>query len=264
MTRAFYDDEIAIYLGEGMDPQTDWMNDYVRDMWVYAKETYGYFGEDPRIYVFVHKDSDPGYATINDYFEGRIGYRNVLTLGGSWDWSSFSDTGLEVITHEMAHIIEGANNRVAESPSFQFWGDSKWAEIFIYDTYKAIGEDEWAQEWFDKMQTNKGGFQFEDAYAFRDWFYPIYEEYGGAQVYDKYFELLAECFPQKDIEVENGETAKEHARRANAGEVLHFFSGAAGENLSEQFDTAFGLTSEVQSQLEQAQNELTCANTYQN
>ena len=54
VTRVFYDDEIAVYFGAGMDPTVDWMNDHIRDTWRYMKETYGSFGPDPRMYVIAH------------------------------------------------------------------------------------------------------------------------------------------------------------------------------------------------------------------
>ncbi len=261
VTRSFYNDEIAVYFGEGMDPGVDWMNGYIEEVWKYIKQTYGYFGPDNRIYVVAHADPAFNYATINNRFESGFGYRNVIDLGGAWDWSNPERINYEVITHELAHIVEGGNNDTKESPSFQFWGDSKWADIFIYDVYMKLGRTEWAADWFDQMQTSTGGYN--DAFAFRDFYYPLYEQFG-IEVYDRYFKLLTECFPTKEITVANGATAREHSRRANPGEILYYFSAAAGESVLSQFTTAFGWTNENEAQLSQAQADFGgCADGYQ-
>jgi len=67
-------------------------------------------------------------------------------------------------------------------------------------------------------------------YWFKDWFYPIWLNYGQSTVLKNFFELLAEHFHQY-----NGE----YARKLNMGEFLHFWSGAAGVNLKPLAITAF-------------------------
>ena len=257
VTRIYYDNEIAVYFGEGMNPSVTWMNDYIKMVWQYIKRTYGSFGPDPRIYVVAHKNPAYNYATINNRFDAGFGYRNVIDLGGSWDWENPQQVNYEVITHELAHIVEGGGKNTKESPSFEFWGDGPWPEIFIYDAYKAIGRDAWAQNWFERMQQNKGGHygQGRDYYFFRDWFYPIYDQYGGAKVFDRYLTLLSENFPKKDITVKDGAPAKEYSRRANFGEVLHFMSAAAGTDLQAQYAEAFGWTNERATELQQARKQ---------
>jgi hypothetical protein len=260
VTRVYYDDEIAVYFGAGMDRRVTWMNGYIRNVWKYMKKTYGYFGPDPRIYVVAHKNPQYDYATINTRFDSGFGYRNVIDLGGSWDWNNPEQVNYEVITHELAHIVEGGSKNTKESPSFEFWSDGPWPEIFIYDVYKALGRNAWAQDWFDRMKDNTNGHFFgdEEYYFFRDWFYPIYSKYGGAKVFDKYFALLSQCFPKMDIEVANGKTAKEYARRATFGEVLHFMSGAAGVNLKTQYTKAFGWDAKIAGEFSKAQRDFSC------
>ena len=50
-----------------------------------------------------------------------------------------------MITHEIGHIVESCAFNTLESPAYPIWGDSKWAEIFQYDVYKALGWSEKAQ-----------------------------------------------------------------------------------------------------------------------
>ncbi len=260
VTRVYYDNEIAVYFGEGMNPKVNWMNAYIKDAWVYMKKTYGSFGPDPRIYVVAHKNPAFDYATVSTRFDASFGYRNVIDLGGSWDWQNPEQINYEVITHELAHIVEGGSKNTKESPSFEFWSDGPWPEIFIYDVYKALGRDAWAKSWFEQMQTSTNGHFFGNGeyYFFRDWFYPIYKEYGGAAVFNRYFTLLSQCFPKMDIKVGGGQTAKEYARRATYGEVLHFFSGAAGVNLKAQYTEAFGWDTTVEREFREAQQSFAC------
>jgi hypothetical protein len=253
--RVAFDDHIAVYFGEAMDRKVDWMNEYIRDAWRYMKRTYGSFGGDGRIYVVAHKNTAFNYATINNRFDRGFGYRNVIDLGGSWDWHKPAQLNFEVITHELAHIVEGASKNTKESPAFEFWGDGPWPEIFIYDVYVKLGKREWAEDWFNRMLTSKNGHYGgpKSYFFFRDWFYPIYSKHGGVAVFDRYFSLLAKHFPKKDIEVEGGAKAKEYARRATFGEVLHFFSAAANADLREQYKKAFGWDDKIETEWQKAQ-----------
>lgn len=242
VTRVAFDQEIAVYFGEGMDPNVRWMNSYIKDVWRYMKRTYGSFGPDPRIYVVAHANKEFNYATINNRFDMGFGFRNVIDLGGAWNWQSPAQLNYEVITHELAHIVEGASKDTKESPTFEFWGDGPWPEIFIYDVYTKLGKKEWAANWHERMQTSRNSHYAgkDKFYFYRDWFFPIYDQHGGAQVFDRYFTLLSKHFPKKEIEVADGAKAKEYARRATFGEVLHFMSAAARKDLRAQYTKAFG------------------------
>jgi len=255
--RVFYDDQVAVYFGEGMDRKVHWMNDYIRRVWQYMKSAYGPFGGDGRIYVVAHTNKAFNYATINNRFDSGFDYRNVIDLGGAWDWQHPSQLNYEVITHELAHIVEGACKDTKESPSFEFWGDGPWAEIFIFDVYSKIGKEEWAQDWFNRMLTSQNGHYGDSKryYFFRDWFYPIYARYGGVAVFNRYFTFLSKHFPKKDIVGSRSVVEREYARRATFGEVLHFFSAAANADLREQYKRAFGWDEKIESQWKAARKD---------
>ena len=51
-------------------------------------------------------------------------------------WDHFS---IDMVSHEIGHIVETANNSVEESPAFEMWKDSKWIEFYQYDLYMALG-----------------------------------------------------------------------------------------------------------------------------
>ena len=253
----YFDDEIAVYFGQGMNPEVNWMNDYIKQAWIYIKEQYGYFGPDNRIYVVAHKNAAYNFATINTRFDSGFGFRNVIDLGGAWDWENPQRVNYEVITHELAHIVEGGSKDIGGgSPSFIFWADGPWPEIFMYDVYNGIGREDWAEDWLQRIlvntNTHLGGS--EQFYFFRDWFYPIYEENGGVTVYNDYFTILSEHFYKRPIEVQNGEIANQYARRTTFGEVLHFFSAASKTDQRQRYESTFGWSEQRERELYEAQH----------
>jgi hypothetical protein len=82
------------------------------------------------------------------------------------------------------------------------------------------------------MQGTTDNFPQANTQWFKNWFYPIYNQYGGSAVLNKFFKLVAAHFPK------NGN--KQFTRDMNWGEFIHFWSGAAGVNLKPLATTAFG------------------------
>ena len=121
-------------------------------------------------------------------------------------------------------------------------------EIYIYDVYRGLGRDEFADKWRDEMLGGVDNFPREGTHWFRDWFYPIYDQYGQTEVLNRYFTLLAENFRKK----RNG---VDYDGRMNWGEFVHFWSGAAGTNLKPQATKAFGWSDEWEAQFQQAQRD---------
>lgn len=255
--RVALDSEIAVYFGEGMDPKVNWMNEYIRQVWRYMRRTYGSFGPEGRIYVVAHTNRAYNYATINNRFDEGFGFRNVIDLGGAWDWKAPTQLNYEVITHELSHIVEGGSKDTKESPSYEFWGDGPWAEIFNYDVFTKLGRKDHAADWFRRLQTSQnthygGGKRY---FFFRDWFYPIYSQHGGIATFDRYFMLLSRYFPKKEITVGGGAKAHEYARRATYGEVLHFFCAASRFDLRQQYAKAFGWDAKIEAEWNQARRD---------
>jgi len=135
------------------------------------------------------------------------------------------------VTHEIAHVVEGASKGIHNSPAFPIWGDSKWAEIFNYDVYKSLGMDSDATRWYNMMITGSDNFPKPNTFWFRDWFYPIYSQNGESQVLNNFFVVLSQNFPK------NGNN---YSRDMNMGEFVHFWSGACGKNLQPLAENAFG------------------------
>ncbi|SEL73482.1 hypothetical protein SAMN05444354_10840 [Stigmatella aurantiaca] len=245
VTRVFQDNDVAIYFDKDVDRSITWPNAYVGAVWRYTKKTYGHFGASPHLYAIFHTAKYSG-GHPSTYFDTSHDSRNVIDVGSNATnaWISGAGNDLDLVTHEVAHIVEGASKGIQRSPAFGIWGDSKWAEIFNYDVYLALGRTADANRWFNLMQNATDNFPRANTHWFRDWFHPIYKNYGGATVLNRYFVLLAQYLPK------NGSA---YARDLNWGEFVHFWSGAAGVNLKTLATSAFGWPVEWENQFVQAQ-----------
>ncbi|PKD20391.1 hypothetical protein APR41_14020 [Salegentibacter salinarum] len=247
LTRIHYTDDLAVYYDEDVDTTITWPKEYLDKVWVYVKNVYGDFGDDPRLYAIFHTGKySGGHPSV--YMDESHDYRNVVDCG-PYDWKERKpEAGLSMVIHEIGHIVEGATNGVKENPAWEIWKDSKWAEIFIYDVYKGVGDEEFAQQTYDDMMGTYDDFPQENTQWFKDWFFPIYSNYGESEVLKSFYDLLYEHFPKKDND-------KAFARRMNMGEFIHFWSGAAKTNLQAQAEKAFGWTDEWETQFKKAQSD---------
>jgi hypothetical protein len=242
LNRKFYDNDVAVYYDNDVSSSVTWPYTFVGDVWRYVKNVYGSFGSDPHLFAIYHTNKYSG-GHPSTYFDASHDNRNVIDVGPG-PWTSGGTGGdLDITTHEVAHIVEGASKGIHGSPAFPIWGDSKWAEIFIYDVYLKLGKTSEATRWYNQMQSSTATFPVAGTHWFRDWFYPIYNNYGGTQVLNRFFTMLAQYFPK------NGNS---YSRDMNWGEFIHFWSGAAGVSLKPLATAAFGWTTDFETQFNQA------------
>jgi hypothetical protein len=90
-----------------------------------------------------------------------------------------------------------------------------------------------AERVYNQFINGSDSFPQAGTYWFRDWFYPLWEDHGGAQVMANFFHLVGEHF-------EGGSM--------NWGEYVHFTSAAAGTDLKALATEAFGWPAERESQ----------------
>ncbi len=241
---SYYNDDVAIYYDKDMDTTVTWPDSYETALWCYVKSVYGNFGKENRLYCVYHEGKYAG-GHPSTYFDSSHDYRNVTDCGPG-PWSDSTGYNLDEVTHECGHIVEGASNGVHGSPAFALWEDSKWNEIFIYDVYIGLHMNTQAVRWYQQMQTQTDNFPAPNTQWFKNWFYPIWKNYGNNKVLAKFFKLLSLYFPR------NG---NEYARDMNWGEFVHFWSGAAGVNLKGQAAKAFGWPADWQTEFLQAQKD---------
>lgn len=243
LSRVYFNSEVAIYFDKDVSRSITWPNSFFTKAWQYVKKVYGSFGNEGRLYVIFHTNKYGG-GHPHTYFDQAGDYRNVIDCG-PYSWTSGTGDELNMPVHEIAHIVELASKSISGSPAFPVWGDSKWAEIFIYDVYKGLGMTNEAQQWYNSMIKGNDNFPRAGTQWFKNWFYPIYTMNGptmGSWTLNRYFELVAKYFPK------NG---KRYARDMNMGEFVNFWSGAVGYNLKDLATKAFGWNDEYQKQFEQ-------------
>lgn len=243
LTRVFYDDDIVIYYDDLIDPSVTWTFDFVGDVWRYVKE---YYQCTPDLRLYAIFSGESGASTAWYYYSDAFDFNNtIVVLSG--DLAGEGDIIKDVILHEMFHVVEtvafGAHSGSAGYGVYPdgIWGDSHFAPIFLYDIYRVFGMTRFAERWKNEMAGIKWNKPIPDTYWSRDWFLPIYEQYGEGAVLREFFKLVAEHFP--------------HGRKLNFGEFIHFFSGAAGANLKELGQNAFGWNDTFESEWNAAHEE---------
>ena len=177
------------------------------------------------------------------FFDASHEYRNVADCGtGNWD-----ESAVDLPSHEIGHIVEGANNGVHESPGFDLWHDSKWIELDQYDLDVGLGMKQEAQRVFDKFTAQTADFCRAGTHWFRDFLYPAWRDNGKSKLMASFFRLLAAHFPQEP----EGNHPK-YSRKLNWGEFLHFISAAAGHDLRPLARKAFDGPADREQQFQQA------------
>jgi hypothetical protein len=254
VTRVYYDSILAVYYDKDVSRTINWPFSFIKDVWQYTRKTYGYnFGTDPRLFAIFHTGKYSGGHPAY-YYDAGYDNRNVIDCGSSLAnaWAGGSGNDLDLVTHEVGHIVEGAANGTKGSPAFSLWKDSKWMEIYIYDVYKGLGKTADADRWFNMMNNTVDNFPRANTQWFKNWFYPVYNQHGGSQVLNKFFKLLAAHFPK--------DGNQKFTRDMNWGEFIHFWSGAAGANLKGLATTAFGWPASWETEFNNARTQFNMIN----
>jgi len=249
LTRVAYNNEVVIYFDNNMERTITWPLAFMTEVWKYTKSVYGNFGKENRLYCVFHRKNYSGGRTGN-IFDDQDDYRSLADVATDGSFEKPVEWNIDAIVHEVGHIVEGSVYGVHESPAYTVWGDSKWAEIFQYDVYLNIGKPAEAERLKTQYMAQADNFPAAGTMWFKNWFYPIYTNYGKSKVLANYFKLLSVHFPKKTIS-----SGVEYTRRMNLGEFIHFFSGAAGVSLKAQATTAFGWTSTTDAQFNKAKQD---------
>ncbi|KAI9102842.1 hypothetical protein DFS34DRAFT_412846 [Phlyctochytrium arcticum] len=257
LTRVSCNSDIALYLDNDMLASANgmnrtWVSPFATDVWQYMKKTYGgcadvkppttdkigtceRFG-DPKPMLFVAHKGKYGGGTVRSRFDEVSQYRNFVDIAYT-GWNESDDELRDVIVHEFCHHVEGSSRGTHESPAFDIWGDSMWAQYCIFDYYTTTGNTRlaeraltrWTPSTFDRPQ---GAVK---ATWFKDWFHPLWTDFKGPQAMVNFFTLLADNFPVR----KTSDGYNTYTRRMTIGEFVHFTSAAAGKDLRDRAKTAF-------------------------
>ena len=159
LLRLYHSDEhCAIYVDPDVRrAEVRWLPRFINVTWQYSKATYGdAFGFDPRIYS-IHHAGRHGGGHAGYYVSPVHDYHNVSDCGLD-TWREGNALARELPAHEIGHSVESANNGVHGSPAYEIWGDSKWAEFYIYDLYTALGMNREAKGVYRRFTGNTDDF----------------------------------------------------------------------------------------------------------
>lgn len=240
--RQYFDVSAAVYYDPEVDRSIEWPFTFFSDSWGYIVENYGTYGQNSLLYVVGHGEADKS-SFYKTHFEEDAENRSLIDL--PIVSTEAAGTTLDAPVALMAQIVENSSNGVHKSPAAAVWGD-KFTEIFTYDLYVNLGLDAEAERVKAAFEANATAYPNADTYWFRDWFLPIYENYNGGITLNNFFKILAANYPIDGTD---------YARDMTLGELVHFFSGATGEDLEPLAVTAFGFDDANQNELLQARAE---------
>ncbi|GAU97097.1 hypothetical protein RvY_08450 [Ramazzottius varieornatus] len=244
LERVYFDKDIAVYYDSAVDRGITWPFKYIGDIWRYTKQTYGNFSPDNRLFAVLHHGRYHG-AHMSTHTSATHDFRTLIDGGVPDDqgWATGPawrrHEGLEavdILVNEIGVIVEHSAKGVMGSPARPIW-KNVWAELFAFDVFTATGRQEDADRIYSLAIEKKvllRGLPFK---LFESWFYPIYKNYGGAKVMNKFLTLLSENFPKETL----GNKWSRYSRDLNYGELVHFWNGATGVNLKNLADVAFPL-----------------------
>ena len=240
--RQYFDVSAAVYYDAEVDRAIEWPFNFFSNSWAYVVENYGTYGEKSLLYVIGHGESDSPtyYKTI---FDDDAGNRSLIDLPITT--TEGSGATLDVASALMAQVVEHSSNGVHKSPAAAVWGDT-YNQIFTYDLYVNLGLEAEAERVKTAFSATSVNYPNAETFWFRDWFLPIYETYNGGITLNNFFKVLAANYPIDGTD---------YARDMNLGELVHFFSGATGEDLEPLAESAFGFDDTNKNELLQARAE---------
>eukprot|EP01136_Pigoraptor_vietnamica_P024418 Opistho-1_new@77448 len=197
LNRIHYDTSVVVYYDGDVKPAVTWPKTYMAEAWNYTKKNYGKFGDDSRLFVIYHAGKYGG-GHPGTYLTDGHDFRNVTDCGsnGFDAWLTGVDNDIDLSTHEIGHIVEGASKGVKESPAFDIWHDSKWMEIYQYDVYLGLNRTADAQRWYNKMMLVSDNFPRQGTQWFKNWFLPIYTNYGQVKALNGFFYFIVVAFSE--------------------------------------------------------------------
>lgn len=218
LTRVYYDDCIALYFDPDVPAAAkDWLVPFLDKSWSYSLSAYGKLGTE-RIYVVVHQGR---YSGGHSATYGEASHDNHATIDMGSD--SWTQPQYDLPAHLLGFLVdtEGAHTKFG-APKAAHYGNEGFPLIYKYDLYQALGLTTVASQALSDFNGISSSQPYPNTFWFRDWFYPVWKDHGGAQVFASYQNLLQKYYPTD---------ADKWMPTMNYGQYFHFMSGAAGVDL---------------------------------
>jgi hypothetical protein len=232
--RQYFDNNVAVYYNDAVPRPLEWPYQFLSKTWEHVTDTYGDFGNDNRLYAVFHHQSPAPY--VGTVFNSQSGNRSLFDIG--FNGYEINSTNTDNALLAVSKIVETSSNAHSGAVAGEIWGNT-FSQLFLYDAYTHLQMPTEANRIFNMYNTMTANFPKENTYWFRDWYYPIYTQYGSEAV-GNFFKIVAQYYPT---------TGNSYSHDMNMGEFVHFFSGATHVDLLPLATTAFGWNDEWQSQL---------------
>ena len=225
LLRQSFTNPVAVYYDAEVDRNITWPFNFYTSAWGYATRTYGSFGPNNYLHIVGHGEEKSTF--IRTYLDTLSGSRNIIDFPILNN--EITPESVDTSIYLMGELVENANNSVEGSPAAAIW-KNKFQELFMYDFYLSNEMQADAERVKAKFLESSVDFPKPDTFWFRDWFLPLYENYEGATTMRKFFNLVAANYPINGISYQGDMTL---------GEMVHFFSGATGDDLEAMAIEAF-------------------------
>lgn len=218
---------VGVFYDADVDREIEWPLSFYGKIWPEILSKYGFFGNGASLHVVGHGDAAAPTFSGN-YLQTETENKNVIDL-------PITELELTAQTSDLSlkllgQLVEGGNNRANGAPATTVWGES-FVEIFTYDMYMALDLEADAERVKTAYLESTSNLPVAGTNWFQDWLLPIYENYNGIGIFSNFFSTIAEFYPT------NGGS---YVSDFTVGEFIHFWSGAAGDDLQPMFEEAFG------------------------
>ncbi|KAI9098046.1 hypothetical protein DFS34DRAFT_593534 [Phlyctochytrium arcticum] len=257
LTKVYCNHDVAIYYDDDMRAlnrsQTRWVGPFMTEVYRFLKTSYGscsvardipppmgpgceQFGLPKPLFVYCHENKLLG-GMASFRHNADTTYKNIIDVGAK-NWYFDDDALQDVLVHETCHMAEAAGQGVNGSPMISVWGDSKWAELCVFDFYNRTGRTAEASRVYTTFSANTDNnlpVNGANVAWFKDFFYPLWvEKSNSAMFMEDFFGLLSQYYPTVADTINI-----KYAHDLNIGEFIHFMSGAVGRDLSGNAPTVF-------------------------
>ena len=247
LKKASETEDTAIYFDADVgQASASWIQPFVTSLWKYTKQTFGTPG-DGRLYAVFHAGRYEGWHTAS-IFDPTHDHRGVIDIGSADKafWMMLQQPSR--VAYPIGDLMEKSAFGYDTLPSRGIT-EQQFIYFFAYDALKAVGMSADAEAWLGSLMTYSVDFPRPSTFWSRDWFYPLWLNYGGIGVFTRFVHLVVDKYPKIPRPDGQGQT---FALVMNWGEYVHFMSGAASTDLRAMATRAFGWPDSNQTEYQQA------------
>lgn len=176
-----------------------WIFFYVQDAWAYLCRQYGSMhqrGESVLYVVFRVGTPQRCYTSLQR--ETTYDRRSILICDSNdttaWSWEKRNIRAKLDIGLALSYFVVGSSGGIYGKQNLPSVGEAL-QDIISYDLFLALNQTTQAEQVINNNPKLSSVFPCNGSYWLKDWFLPLYDAYGAANVLSRYFKILAQNFP---------------------------------------------------------------------